>query len=89
MATDNNRKTWKDVWTRLATVEAQLEMIIENTKVIPTMVEQIKVLQKNSDDNKDEHKNFWRTFVSSKAFFSWLGALSTVIAIVTVLLFLR
>ena len=87
--TDNNKKTWKDVWTRLATVETLLEIVIKNTELVPIMCEQIKTLQKADNDNKDEHKNFWRTFVSSKAFFSWLGALSTVIAIVTVLLFLR
>ena len=89
MATDNNRKTWKDVWTRLAAVETQLKMVVDNTVMIPGMVEQIKILQKDSDTNHDEHKTFWQTFISSKAFFSWLGALSTVIAIVTVLLFLR
>ena len=68
MATDNNRKTWKDVWTRLATVETQLGMIIKNTEVIPIMCEQIKTLQKADNDNKDEHKTFWDTFVSKNSF---------------------
>ena len=68
MATDNNRKTWKDVWTRLATVETQLKMIIKNTEVIPIMCEQIKTLQKADNDNKDEHKTFWDTFVSKNSF---------------------
>jgi len=68
MAENNNRKTWKDVWTRLATVETQLRMIIDNTKAIPTMCEQIKTLQEDCYNNKDEHKTFWKTFVSKNSF---------------------
>ena len=68
MANNNNRKTWKDVWSRLAIVETQLNMIIDNTKVIPTMIEQIKTLQKDCDDNKNEHKTFWDTFISKNSF---------------------
>ena len=68
MAKNNDRKTWKDVWTRLATVESQLDMIIGNTEAIPTMIEQIKVLQKDSNYNKTEHKTFWKTFVSKNSF---------------------
>ena len=68
MAENNNRKTWKDVWTRLATVETQLITIIGNTKALPAMCEQIKTLQGDCDDNKEEHKTFWRTFVSKNSF---------------------
>ena len=68
MANNNNRKTWKDVWERLTTVETQLEMIIENTKTIPVMCEQIKILQEDCVENKKEHKTFWKTFVSKNSF---------------------
>jgi len=68
MENNNNRKTWKDVWSRLVTVETKLEMIISNTQEIPKMIQQIEVLQKDCDDNKDEHKTFWDTFVSKNSF---------------------
>ena len=68
MTNNNNRKTWKDVWSRLAVVETQLNMIIDNTKVIPAMIEQIKTLQQDCNENKTEHETFWKTFVSKNAF---------------------
>ena len=68
MENNNNRKTWKDVWSRLATVEAQLKMIIGYTEAIPIMIEQIKILQQDCNENKEEHRTFWKTFVSKNAF---------------------
>jgi len=64
----NENKIMINIYERLSVVETQLNMIIDNTKVIPTMIEQIKTLQKDCDDNKDEHKTFWDTFVSKNAF---------------------
>ena len=86
---DNNKKTWRDVWSRLATVETQLNMIISNTQEIPKMIQQIEELQQDCNDNKEEHKTFWKTFVSSKAFFAWLSALAIAIGIITTILFMR
>ena len=64
----NENKIMINIYERLSVVETQLNMIIDNTKVIPTMIEQIKTLQKDCDDNKDEHKTFWDTFVSKNSF---------------------
>ena len=41
------------------------------------------------DNNKEEHKTFWKTFVSSKAFFAWLSALAVIVGIITTILFMR
>ena len=68
MENNNNRKTWKDVWERLTVVETQLNMIIDNTKIIPIMCEQIKTLQIDCEENKKEHRTFWKTFVSKNSF---------------------
>ena len=68
MNSDNNKKTWKDVWQRLSVLETQLGMIIENTKEIPALIERVKNLEEDCDNNKKEHKAFWDTFVSKNAF---------------------
>ena len=57
-----------NIYERLTVVETQLNMIISNTQEIPKMIQQIEVLQKDCDDNKDEHKTFWDTFVSKNSF---------------------
>jgi len=64
----NENKIMINIYERLSVVETQLNMIIDNTKVIPTMIEQIKTLQKDCDDNKNEHKTFWDTFISKNSF---------------------
>jgi len=64
----NENKIMINIYERLSVVETQLNMIIDNTKVIPTMIEQIKTLQKDCNNNKDEHKTFWDTFVSKNSF---------------------
>lgn len=84
MENNNNKKTWKDVWTRLATLEIKIDLALENTKQVPVLCEQIKILNKDIENNKEEHKSF----VRSKAFYSWLSALGTAIVIITTILFL-
>jgi len=86
---DNDRKTWKDVWERLTAVETQLKMVVDNTKVIPTLVERVKNVEDDCEENKDAHETFLEKFVSSKAFFGWLSALALAVVIITTILFLR
>lgn len=86
---ENNRKTWKDVWERLSIVETQLKMIVDNTKVIPALVERVKNVEDDCDRNERTIKKFWSTFVSSKAFFGWLSALAVIVAIITTILLTR
>jgi len=57
-----------NIYERLTVVETQLNMIISNTQEIPKMIQQIEELQKDCNDNKDEHKTFWDTFVSKNSF---------------------
>ena len=64
----NENKIMINIYERLSVVETQLNMIISNTQEIPKMIQQIEVLQKDCDDNKDEHKTFWDTFVSKNSF---------------------
>ena len=78
-----------NIYERLTVVETQLNMIISNTQEIPKMIQQIEELQKDCNNNKEEHKTFWKTFVSSKAFFAWLSALAVIVGIITTILFMR
>jgi len=78
-----------NIYERLTVVETQLNMIISNTQEIPKMIQQIEELQQDCDNNKEEHKTFWKTFVSSKAFFAWLSALAIAIGVITTILFMR
>ena len=57
-----------NIYERLTVVETQLNMIISNTQEIPKMIQQIEELQKDCNNNKDEHKTFWDTFVSKNSF---------------------
>ena len=57
-----------NIYERLTVVETQLNMIISNTQEIPKMIQQIEELQKDCNDNKEEHKTFWDTFVSKNSF---------------------
>jgi hypothetical protein len=79
---DNNKKTWKDVWERLAKLEIKIDLALDNTKQVPVLCEQIRELSTDNENNKDEHKYFIR----SKAFYSWIGALGTIVAIITAIL---
>ena len=81
---ENNKKTWKDVWERLTRLETKLDLAIANVQEIPRLCERLDELTKDSIENKEEHKSF----VRSNAFYSWLGALATAIAIITTILFL-
>jgi len=85
---ERDKKAMIDIIERLTTVETKLEMIIDNTKVIPSIVEQIKKLQQDYSNNNEEHKCFRDTFVSSKVFFAWLSALAIILGIITTILFL-
>ena len=85
----NENKIMINIYERLSVVETQLNMIIDNTKVIPTMIEQIKILQQDCNENKEEHRTFWKTFISSRAFFAWLSSLAVIIGIITTILFMR
>ena len=57
-----------NIYERLTVVETQLNMIISNTQEIPKMIQQIEVLQKDCNNNKEEHRTFWKTFVSKNSF---------------------
>ena len=57
-----------NIYERLTVVETQLNMIISNTQEIPKMIQQIEELQKDCNNNKEEHRTFWKTFVSKNSF---------------------